>query len=788
MAATSNSAFLALLENEKTVLRKFLSIDAVPTFSGSWQSLTKVVEAASDDEIPSPALLHFIETYCNVAKKRVFSSIDAEGTMFDLSELDHLEMELDAMAKLGNHFPAVDIDIITEFVDLVCEISCYYVRMLDRKLETFGRKDRPSEEVVRDKVRFLEGLRVSAFRLRYFCLSINDMVSLQDSFSYNNKDHENVLQKIAEKYGLIQVSFKDQSGLRLFVTPKLIENEKILDRFLVSNVDTSNEMGTEMAIICRKFENFTKDTRSFGVDHPLHRLVAIAPNVDVHVINKSSIFLRQIRLELMKSKEFTEAKLGTSGYKLCQHQEIGMFCNYRRSFVCLRDIIIQSQAEICRKITDFLTDITFEDILVMSKYFLLERFDHCTIPAVSFVFQFLMDAMEYSDTVEQVYKDLVDRTFYWLNFAPQWYAQNINRKWFASYMIFHLENLNTIFSQEMFRPHSQWKGALDTFRDNLQLIKATNVTEQEMGFHSYLIDQAKHLLSIWGGSVEASRQTKHYSNSPYERIFQAHDYLIVSSLAGSSYLRCLDLRTRRLVAVKILPKSLQQCAEATRKEIEIIMALKHPNIVQYMDSFETAKETFLVMEYCENKLEIYSGIENPVLIPEEEVRSICRQVLKGLSYLHSNHIVHRDIKPANILKSGTGFVKIADFGDAMIFNDSEVGVKFDMSALSGTPQYMAPECLHQRNVTSSADIWSFGCVFTYLLTTQDPWHSCDNKFNVLYRLGSSNELPVDIESINCSDPAKEILRLIFVRNPSDRPSALALLNLDYFSRVENSII
>lgn len=777
-----------ILETERLSLRRYLAHHSVPTFYDSWRSLENVLSAEVSANYSQIALLNFVDTYCNVAKKRIFSSIDTEGTMFELSELDHLEMELDAMSKLGNRFPEIDIDIVTHFVDLVCEISCYYVHLLDKTLKSFDQIDRRSEEAAQKKVAFLEGLRVSAFRLRYFCLSIIDMVTLQDSFTMKGPNSKAALIKVSQKYSLKCIYFDDVPNIHLFVTQNLLEHENLLKRFLKSNVDTSDELASEMVLVCRNFDEALCSEKqiNLGKDHGLRKLITITANCDVHVFTKSSMCLRKIRLEILRQKAFCKVSSGAAGFRLCQ----GTACETeepRRSFVCLRDIIVQSQADICMRISDFLTDINFEDILVMSRYHLVERFDRSTISSLSFVIQFLLDATEYTDIVERIYIAICSRTFFWIDFGMECYINNINRKWMASYLVIHLENMNTIFGLEMFKPLSRWQPTFAAFKQRLESFKETTVSELDRDVHSYLIDQANHLRENWSG-FESTKKIRLHPNSPDDDALYQHDYSIISSLGVSPYYRCLDLRTRRLVAVKKLLKYPDPSAETLRREIDIIMALKHPNIIQYLNSFETEKEMFLVMEYCESRLEICSGLENPKPLPEDDVRSIGRQILKGLSYLHSNHVVHRDIKPSNILRTGIGFVKIADFGDALITFDTSSPSKFDMGTLSGTPQYMAPECLHQPHVTSCADIWSFGCVLIYLLTTNDPWNGCDNKFNVLFKLGSSTELPIDIENASCSDAAKNILRTILVRDPSKRPSALELLNMDFFSKVENSII
>jgi len=252
--------------------------------------------------------------------------------------------------------------------------------------------------------------------------------------------------------------------------------------------------------------------------------------------------------------------------------------------------------------------------------------------------------------------------------------------------------------------------------------------------------------------------------------------------------KCLDLVTRKLVAIKSIVKEDMHGKSDQLTEFDLLMALRHPNIVTYINSFEDDRKIFLVTEYCEDKIERFSRTEQPVPLGEDEVRLIGRQILSGLSYLHANHIVHRDIKPGNILKTGAGFVRIADFGDAKIIKKPLEKAKFGIGDLYGTPQFMAPECLHKAEVGSSADIWSFGCVMLFLLTAKPPWHASDNQFNVLFKLGSSKDLPANIDTLPLSESCKEVLRSTIQRCPDSRPTALELLTREFFASARNSII
>ena len=101
-------------------------------------------------------------------------------------------------------------------------------------------------------------------------------------------------------------------------------------------------------------------------------------------------------------------------------------------------------------------------------------------------------------------------------------------------------------------------------------------------------------------------------------------------------------------------------------------------------------------------------------IPPAVLKSLIYQLLNGLVYLHSCHILHRDLKPANILITSVGVVKIADLGLARLIYQP-LQALFVGDKVVVTIWYRAPELLMgAKHYNKAVDCWAVGCVMAEL--------------------------------------------------------------------------
>lgn len=672
----------------------------------------------------------------------------------------------------------------------MCDIMGYYSEYISERLADVEAQKTCTLETALVKKDLFDNIRISAFRFRALCNHILDHICLQEGFELKSIDGLKSLVVYAKSRNLTPCMTASNSTL-FFVSEQLMQNPTLLDRFCQSAVNTTSTLSGEL-IIAVNHATFVSEILKTYPDFEVSKVSKESPLVsfdrlpsNIVVVAKSSISLRTTAVELY-SIDGLRSVVIRSAVGCCAAN--GSLSERKQDFICLRDLINEKLAELCLHISRVLVMVTYEDKLNLDTVGLSDDQDRSIAVAISYAVQVLLESSATSSAFQGLFVDLVTSGLKWINLHLEHYLDGIEVDWSVFYLVKILEGLNPLFKQTDFVAPKYW----EMYYDNIALlVQKMEKSTSEMSYsnsHSYILDQAHLFLSLVRSDRISTEVPKTQLRYPDQRILEANHYYIFGLLGQPPNLvyKSLDLVSRRMVVIKRieLKSKDEKCTE-----VEFLKTLNHPNIVRYIKSFVEDTNLFLVMEHCEDTIELSTqkcGEERG--LPEEEVRVIGRQILLGLGYLHANYIIHRDIKPSNILKTGSGFIKIADFGEAQFITGQERSEKFDMSSLYGTPHFMAPECLHMAHVSRKADIWSFGCVLVYLISGKLPWQDCDNKFNVMFKLGSLKELPVDIDGLECSDDCKEVLRSIFQIDPESRSTTFDLLSTDYFSKSIDSLI
>jgi beta-lactam-binding protein with PASTA domain/tRNA A-37 threonylcarbamoyl transferase component Bud32 len=187
-----------------------------------------------------------------------------------------------------------------------------------------------------------------------------------------------------------------------------------------------------------------------------------------------------------------------------------------------------------------------------------------------------------------------------------------------------------------------------------------------------------------------------------------------------------DRRLGRVVAVKML--RVDHSADATfqarfRREAQSAASLNHRHIVAVYDTgedvFDGHRIPYIVMEYVEGRTLRELLHEQARFTPERSIE-IVSSVLEALEYSHRAGIVHRDIKPGNVMITGSGEVKVMDFGIARSLADSGVTLT-QTAAVVGTAQYISPEQARGEQADARSDLYATGCVLYEMLTGRPPF-------------------------------------------------------------------
>ena len=217
--------------------------------------------------------------------------------------------------------------------------------------------------------------------------------------------------------------------------------------------------------------------------------------------------------------------------------------------------------------------------------------------------------------------------------------------------------------------------------------------------------------------------------------------------------------TGKVVALKFIAKrgKTEKDIRNLRQEIAILRTLRHPNIIELFDSFETATDFCVVTEFAHG--ELFEIFQDDKHLPEEEIRSIARQLVHALHYLHANRIIHRDMKPQNVLCASNNTVKLCDFGFARAMSNNTVV----LTSIKGTPLYMAPELVQEQPYTHTVDLWSLGIILYELFVGSPPFYTTS-----LYSLiNLIVKDPVKYPS-NMSDSFRSFLQGLLQKDPRQR--------------------
>lgn len=241
------------------------------------------------------------------------------------------------------------------------------------------------------------------------------------------------------------------------------------------------------------------------------------------------------------------------------------------------------------------------------------------------------------------------------------------------------------------------------------------------------------------------------------------------------------------VAIKQMNLEQQPKKELIINEILVMKGSRHPNIVNFIDSYLLKGDLWVIMEYMEGGS--LTEIVTHSVMTEGQIGAVCRETLKGLKFLHLKGVIHRDIKSDNILLNIDGNIKMTDFGFCAQINE----INLKRTTMVGTPYWMAPEVVSRKEYGPKVDIWSLGIMVIEMIEGEPPYLN-ETPLRALYliatngtpKLKEPEALSYDVRKFlawclqvdfNARANADELLSSKFIQEADDVSSLLPLVKI-----------
>jgi tetratricopeptide (TPR) repeat protein/predicted Ser/Thr protein kinase len=229
-----------------------------------------------------------------------------------------------------------------------------------------------------------------------------------------------------------------------------------------------------------------------------------------------------------------------------------------------------------------------------------------------------------------------------------------------------------------------------------------------------------------------------------------------------------DTRLGRKVALKSPSESWlsdPNARERLQREARAAARLNHPRIAAVYDVLELAGRPYIVMEYVEGETLAASLRRGPMLL--ERAVAIGLDLTDALAAAHAAGVIHRDLKPGNIIITGTGDLKVLDFGLAKTLQREDDANLTHPGQVLGTPGYVAPEQLLGKPADVRCDVYSAGAILYEMLTGRAPFEQGDSMGRALAALMERVPPPHQV-NVTVPRDLSDVVQRAMARDPGDR--------------------
>ncbi|XP_027866169.1 peripheral plasma membrane protein CASK-like isoform X2 [Xiphophorus couchianus] len=255
--------------------------------------------------------------------------------------------------------------------------------------------------------------------------------------------------------------------------------------------------------------------------------------------------------------------------------------------------------------------------------------------------------------------------------------------------------------------------------------------------------------------------------------------------------RCINRDTGQQFAVKIVDvasftSSPGLSTEDLKREASICHMLKHPHIVELLETYSSDGMLYMVFEFMDGAdlcFEIVKRADAGFVYSEAVASHYMRQILEALRYCHDNNVIHRDVKPHCVLlasKENSAPVKLGGFGVAIQLGESGLVA----GGRVGTPHFMAPEVVKREPYGKPVDVWGCGVILFILLSGCLPFYGTKERlFEAIIKGKYKFQVILNMfvqmnprQWAHISESAKDLVRRMLMLDPAERITVYEALN------------